>query len=185
MKKIKGQMIPMFISLIASFIVLIASYYLKEATFRDKALYWILYISLSLVAILILYSFVAQYVPRLKKSIWLPTIPYAVIVYLGFLILSLSSYKDLLLNMSWDPGMASLGLAGAAFGWGLFIQHEKLQTKETSEELEANISTSSAKMVALNEKFRKLEKVTDAFLEESQKLAKRLTAIQKEEKDKS
>lgn len=184
--KIDKRDMPVFTSLVVSFIVFTVLYLMRESAFREQALFWILWVSLALVATIFIFFAVAQLLPKLRKSIWVSDIPNAVIIYFGVLIISLGSfYKDLLLGMSWDPSMIALGIALSAFGWGFFTQRKQLlQTKETSESLRASISDVGEKVVALDDKFTKLENVINAFPVESKKLAKGLTEPQKEDNGK-
>lgn len=183
MKRDKRQ-VPMLISFLISLIVLTTLWGLRESAFVEQALLWILRISYALVIIFILYSVVAQLLPKLGKFIWVPTVCHAIIIYFGFLIISLSFFEDLLSKMDWNPGMVGLGIAVVAFGWVLFTQYEQPKAKERSGESRANTAGLSQKVVALDEKFSNLENVIDTFLEESEKLAKRLTALQEGEKSK-
>jgi len=140
-------------------------------------LLWIGLISLPIVAILMLYLGVVQWIPRLeKKSVWLTTIPTAILIYLGVLMCCLPFYKDLLIDMSW-VGITSLGLAVITFGFRLLPRNEKPQISKTTETLDK-------KMETLNKKLDNVEKTIDAFLDGSQKLGKKLTTIQKEHKGK-
>jgi len=168
--KIDKRDMPVFTSLVVSFVVFAVLCSVRETAFSEQAVLWILRVSFTLIGILILYFAVAQFLPKERKPTWLPTIPDAVIVYFGVLIISLSYYKDLLREMSWDPSMIALGIALVAFGWGFFTQRKQLlQTKETSEKLGASVSDIGEKVVALDEKFSKLENVINSFLEESRK----------------
>jgi len=71
-----------------------------------------------------LFFAICQFIQRLRQSVWVSTIPSALIVYFGVLIISLSYYKDLLIEMKWDPSMIGLGIAVVVFGWGLFTQRQ-------------------------------------------------------------
>ena len=75
-----------------------------------------------------------------------------------------------------------IGLALLALVFELYTRNNISQTTEA---LETNASALSEKIETLNKKLNKAEKTLDVFLEESQKLAKRLNALQKEEKDKN
>jgi len=172
----KSIQLPIKISFLVSLIV-----FAVLQLFGESALLVVLCATYALVAILVLYWVVAQFSLRLRKSIWVSAIANAVIIYLGFLLISLSLFKNLLAEMKWNPSMAGLGIAIVAFGWLLFTQRKQPQTKETSEELRANVSVLSGKMDTLNEKFNKLENVLDKVLEKFQKLDKRLTKLQEED----
>ena len=168
--KIDKRDMPVFTSLVVSFVVFAVLCSVRETAFSEQALLWILRVSFASVAVLVLYWFVARFLPKLSEPIWVSAIPNAVIIYFGFLVVSLSYYKDLLREMSWDPSMVALGIALVAFGWGFFTQRKQLlQTKETSEKLGASVSDIGEKVVALDEKFSKLENVINSFLEESRK----------------
>lgn len=169
--KVDKRDMPVFTSLVVSFVVFTVLYFLRESAFREQALFWILWVSLALVAVIFIFFAVAQLWQRLSKFTWVSEIPTALLIYFGVLIISLGSfYKDLLREMTWDPSMIALGIALVAFGWGFFTQRKQLlQTKETSEKLGASVSDIGEKVVALDEKFSKLENVINSFLEESRK----------------
>ena len=170
------ELIPIRISLLVSLAVVVIAW-----EFREAVLKWVLVGSLVVVILFMLYFCVAQFVPRLRESKWLSVISNAVIIYVGFLLISLSFDKSLLTEIKWDASMAGLGIAVAVFGFGLFMQRRNQQTKEASGELGVDVSGLSEKIVALNEKFNKLENVIDALLEKYQGLAKRLTQLDKEQ----
>ena len=160
----KSIQLPIKISFLVSLIV-----FAVVQLFGESALLVVLCATYALVAILVLYWVVAQFSLKLRKSIWVSVIVDAVIIYFGFLLISLSLFKNLLAEMKWDPSMAGLGIAIVAFGWILFTQRKQPQTKETSEELRANVSALSGKMEALNEKFNKLGNAIDKVLEKEDK----------------
>lgn len=125
--KDKKQM-PIRISLLVSLIIFMVSW-----KFGAVALQWILIASLVAVFLFILYFSVSQFSRQLRESIWLPHITNAVIIYVGFLLVSLSRFKSLLSEIEWDIGMAALGLAVVAFGWGLFTRGRQQEPKDSSE----------------------------------------------------
>ena len=178
--KIDKKQIPILISFLVSLVVLMVLW-----EFREPALLVVLQASFVVAIVLAIYFVVNLLSARLRKHIWLPAIVYAVIIYFGFLLLSLSLFKNLLSGISWDPTMAGLGIAVVAFAWVLFTQSKQPQTKETSEEIGVNVSALTEKTEALNEKFNKLESVIDAFLEEPQNLAQKINRIMKEDTSKS
>lgn len=99
------------------------------------------------------------------------------LISLGILLLALAVVKDILpMNIVWlDPNLLALGIAVIALGITIIALERALLPKKCSEQEVTE---------TLEQKFRKAEKVIDAFLEESQKLGKRLAAIQREEKRK-
>jgi cell shape-determining protein MreC len=109
----------------------------------------------------------------------LPLIP----IYYCYAIIVLSLRNDifpLITNLNTD--VIAIGLALLALVFELYTRNNISQTTEA---LETNASALSEKIETLNKKLNKAEKTLDLFLEESQKLAKRLNALHEEDKNKS
>ncbi len=174
------ELIPVRISLVVSLIVIVIVWNFGEAVLK-----WVLIGSLVVFILFLLYFCAAQYVPRLRESKWSPfIISTAFIIYLGALLISLSFDKSLLDDIKWNPSMAGLGIAVFAFGFGLFMQSRKQQTKEASSESGTDASDLSVKLTGLNEKLGRLENMVDTLCKESQALARRLAQLDKEDKGK-
>lgn len=106
--------LPIFISLIVSTVIMLVS------LLGDCALYPIL-ILLSLVFLMLLVFWVITLFVK-KPRQWMLPVASAVLVYMGFNIMTLSRFKALLNQMTWDPSMLGLGIAVVAFGFALFSQ---------------------------------------------------------------
>jgi glucan phosphoethanolaminetransferase (alkaline phosphatase superfamily) len=92
---------------------------------QNQALLYVL----GFTGILVLFVFVASSTSFRRKFPALSSaLPPAVMIYFGFLIISLAFYKELLKQMPWDPTMVALGIAVLAFGWTFVTQH--LQDKK-------------------------------------------------------
>lgn len=133
----------------------------------DAIRYFFLFLFLipSIIGIISIFS------QKLRESKWFKYISDSILFYYAAIIILMSINSDIIpIIPRWNISMTGLGFAVFALGWALYPQRKKPQRTETLE--------------ALNKKFRKAEKVIDAFLEESQKFAKQLSAIQKEEKRK-
>ena len=162
--------LPIQIAFLLSLLVLLLS-----SKFGLIALHWVMIISVIAVGLFILYFIIAQFVRRLRQSIWLSLISDAVIIYIGFLVISLSRFKDLLDQMVWDVGMVALGLAVVAFGWGLFTQ-TKYKQQDQLDSVESDVADLSARIQTLSQKLGELEGVTDIFLTEWHQLGRKLTS---------
>jgi len=122
--QISSRRWPMITSLLVSFAVFSVLVSLREHPAKEQVLVVVLWISIILAIAAALFFAICQFIQRLRQSVWVSTIPSALIVYFGVLIISLSYYKDLLIEMKWDPSMIGLGIAVVAFGWGLFTQRQ-------------------------------------------------------------
>lgn len=121
----ESRRLPMIISLILSLTVLTVLFFFKEHPTRDYVLRGVLWASFISVLVFTLIFTISRFIQRLRQFVWISTIPYAMIVYFGILIISLSYYKDVLAKMNWDPSMLGLGIAVLAFGWVLFTQRQQ------------------------------------------------------------
>ena len=143
---------------------------LKGLSYLEPVPTWIKYtflVTIYLIVPLILYVAV-------KRSKMLP-LPLSIFVYYCWTIIFLSFQGYILMTI--PINMTGIGLSLLALAWTLFKPGEKQQNAGAIEKLEA--------LDTLSDKMRKAEKTLDVFLEESQKLAKRLNALQKEEKNKN
>lgn len=165
--------IALILSLIVMLLFLIPNY---KITSR------VVVISFSLVGLFILYFIVAQFIKRLRQSVWLPLIASAVIVYIGFLVISLSRYQELIEQIQWDIGMAALGLAVVGFGWGLFMLTRPKQQNKL-ENLDKEINELAVKMQEVNNKLSDLEKTANVFLDQSHRLGRQLMSKGGEQND--
>jgi len=116
-----------------------------------------------------------------------------IIISLGIFVIMVSYNKPLWENLPYNLTAFGVGVSMSAVGLAFLFAFPPSKsrqgdseppTSEALKKLEGNASTLSAKMEALNKKFSKAEKTIDAFLEESQKLTRKLTALQKEERRK-
>lgn len=165
--------IALILSLVVMLLFLIPNY---KITSR------VVVLSFSLVGLFILYFIVAQFIKRLRQSVWLPLIASAVIVYIGLLMLSLSRYQELVEQIPWDIGMAALGLAVAGFGWGLFMQTRPKQQSKL-DNLDEEIDELSVKIQGVNNKLSDLEKTANVFLKQSHRLGRQLMSKGGEQND--
>lgn len=171
----KSIRLLLMVTILVSFVVFTVLYLMRESAFREQALFWILWVSCALFVLVIIFFAVAQLWQRLSKFTWVSEIPTALLIYFGVLIISLGSfYKDLLKDIHWDPSMIALGIAIIAFGLGLFTYGKSV----------VSVSNLDKKVLAMSEKLDGLSNAIDVSLEESKKLAKRLTEPQKEDKGK-
>lgn len=115
------------------------------------------------------------------------------IISLGIFVIMLSYNTPLWENLSYNLTAFGIGVSMSALGLAFLFAFPPSKsrqgdseptTSEALKKLEGNVSTLSAKMETLNKKFSKAEKVIDAFLEESPKIGKGPTAMQKEERRK-
>lgn len=162
--------LPIQIALILSLLVMLLTSILK-----GEAVSCVIVIAFSLIGLFIVFFIIAQFITRLRQSIWLLLISSAVIVYTGLLMISLSRYPKLIEQIPWNIGMAALGLAVVGFGWGLFMQTRPKQQSKL-ENLDEEINELSVKIQGVNNKLSDLEKTANIFLDQSYELGRRLTS---------
>jgi hypothetical protein len=158
--------IPFFTSLLFSGIIFIVLVLLRKSIASEQALHWITYASLVLVsivaiAVLTFYPVADLFFPKLTKfRPIVGAIPNAILIYFGFLAMSLSFYRDMLLNTRWDFSMFGLGLAIAAFGFAGF---KTSVSEDTLDALRDKSSDLGEKIVSLNEKLSSIENLISSF----------------------
>lgn len=178
----KSIQLPMKISILISAIVLVAYLLSRESVFREIVLSGASSLFALILLLFVIYSLVALSPLKIGKPIWFSAITSAFIVYFGFMIILFSVNKDMLPEVPyWDVSMTGLGMAIIAFGLVIFTQRKEVQGKETPQELEASVSGLDEKIVALNEKFSKLENAIDKTFE---KFDEELNKMREEDKSK-
>ena len=200
--------LPVVIAIILGLLVLLLSSILE-----DNAISVVVVIAFSLVGLFIIFFVVAQFITRLRQSIWLPLISSAVIVYTGLLIFSLSLPRFKSLIDQALPGsipMIALGLAVVSFGWGLLMQilprrqnilggldeevsglctrlhslDDEIHALSVKlQSLDKEVPTLSAKIQGVNNKLSDLEKTADVFLKQAHELGRRLVSKGGEQND--
>jgi hypothetical protein len=157
--------LPIQIAFILALLVMLLSSILKGDAASDVIVY-----AFSLVGLFIIFFIVAQFVRRLRQSIWLPLISSAVIVYTGLLMISLSRFKSLIdQTLTWDIRMAALGLAVVGFGWGLLMQ-TRPRAQDKINGLGEETDKLVERMQGVSSKLSDLERKTDALIAQSDKL---------------
>ena len=162
--------LPIQIALILSAIVLLLFLIPDYEIMR-----WVIVISFILIGLFIVFFVVAQFIKQLRQSVWLILISSALIVYMGFLTISLAKYEELIEQIPWDIRMVGLGFAVVGFGWGLFMQTRPKQQNKL-DKLDEEIDEISVKIQGVNNKLSDLEKTADVFLKQSHELGRRLTS---------
>jgi hypothetical protein len=116
-----------------------------------------------------------------------------VILLLGVFVMWSSYNKSIWENLSYDLSAFGVGVSMTALGFSFLLAAYPSKSKQTdnkspaskaSEKLEVDTSNLSTKIETLNKKLDEAKKTIDAFLEGSQKLGKRLTAKQRNERGK-
>lgn len=171
------QYLPIQIAFLLSLLILLLSSQLGLDAVR-----WIMIASFVVVGLFILYFIIAQFIRRLRQSIWLSLITNAVIVYIGFLVISLSRFKGLLEQMEWDVGMVALGLAVVAFGWGFFMQSKPRQQDQLVS-VDSELADLNTRIQTVNKKLSELEGITDVFLNECHKLGRKIASTSRKRDD--
>ena len=142
-----------------SFIILIVLSQLTKASiqWQNQALSWIFGLSIILAISVVIFSVVVSFKRNfLALSSALNT---TLIIYFGILIISLSYYKELVKQMTWDPTMLALGVAVLAFGWTFVIQHFQEQTTiKNQQKLESSVSKLGGKLSTINRKIDSLRR---------------------------
>jgi hypothetical protein len=159
--------LPIQIALILGLLVILLSLILK-----DDAVSVVIVIAFSLVGLFIIFFIVAQFITRLRQSIWLPLISSAVIVYTGLLVFSLSlpRFKSLIDQaLPWNIPMVALGLAVVSFGWGLLMQIRP-RPQDKMNGLGEETGKLVERMRGVSSKLSDLERKTDALIAQSDKL---------------
>jgi uncharacterized membrane protein YbhN (UPF0104 family) len=115
--------------LLFSSVILIVLTQLTKASIQlqNRVLLWIFGFSIISAILVVYFNVVASFTSVKRKfpgwSSASSALLTALIIYFGFLIVSLSFYKELLRQMTWDPSMLALGIAVFAFGWSFVTQH--------------------------------------------------------------
>ncbi len=165
----KSLQIPILISCFISIVVLTTLFRLKDTPNIEHVLYLTLLSSLGLFGIFLLYFFISQIFQLFSKTIWLPGIPIAIIIYFGILIISLSYYKELVDQMEWDISMMGLGLAVIAIGITFLPRSKSPQPEEILIQLKTQSDDLSSKLETLSKMQEGIDNLVYSFLKESQK----------------
>lgn len=162
--------LPIQVAFILSLSIMLLPLTLKTEIVGHVAIF-----SLALVVVLAIFFVIAQFIERLRHSVWPTLIASAVIVYIGFFTIFLSMYQELIEQITWDVGMVALGLAVVGFGWGLFAL-ARAKWHSHLDRLDEEMNELSVRIQSVNAKLSDLEKTADAFLEESHRLGRRLVS---------
>ena len=148
-----------------SFIILIVLTQLTKTCiqWQNQVLLWIFWFSIILAILVAIFNTVASFNSFKRKfpawSSASPALNIALIIYFGILLISLSYYKELVKQMTWDPTMLALGVAVLAFGWTFVIQHFQEQTTiKNQQKLESSLSRLGRKLATINSKIDKLSR---------------------------
>jgi len=145
--------------LLLSFIILVVSNQVTKVHIEQQKqfLTGLMLFSIILVFLFLVFNFISSFI---KKFIsWSSAFNTALILYLGILMISLSQYKDLLIDIDWDPSMVSLGIAILAFGWSFVTGHFQEQTiKKNQEKIESNVKKLGRKLSTINRKIDNIGK---------------------------
>jgi undecaprenyl pyrophosphate phosphatase UppP len=150
---------------------------LRNFSLLNQAKPWLGIVFLSLIIMLFSFTLVAQLSSRLNKFALIRFVRRYCLVYFGLILTVIAVCKDILpINMFWlDTNLLALGVTVIALGIAIIALEQASLSKKRGEQEATEI---------LEQKLRKAEKVIDAFLEESKKLGKKLTALQKEKTSK-